>query len=106
MMLEARSSKKSFGPIRFGATVGALAAMGFCSSLMAGPAAPQKSASHEPEANAQDAGHRKSRELQPGQQTFSAASDAAHALVEAIQKNDQAALLKILGPNAKDIISS
>src|ERR1700686_32063 len=106
MMLEARSSQKSLGPIRFVATVGALASLGFCSALMAGQSAPQKSPSHEPEANAQESAHRKSSELQLGQQTFSSASDAAHALVEAIQKNDQPALLKILGPNGKDIISS
>jgi len=106
MTLEARSSQKSLGPVRFVAAVGALGAVGFLSSLMAGQSAPQKSASHEPEPKAQEATHRKSSELQPGQQTFSSASDAAHALVEAVQKNDQAVLLKILGPNAKDIISS
>jgi hypothetical protein len=106
MMLEARSSKKSLGPIRFVAATGALAALGFLSGLAAGQTPSQESASHEPEPNGQESTHRKSSELQPGQQTFSSASDAAHALVEAVQKNDQPALLKILGPNAKDIISS
>jgi hypothetical protein len=43
---------------------------------------------------------------QPGQKTFQSAAAASHALVAAFQANDQAALLSILGPDAKDIISS
>jgi cell division protein ZapA (FtsZ GTPase activity inhibitor) len=49
---------------------------------------------------------RKSNELQAGQQTFSSAEEATKTLVSALQNGDQPALLKILGPNAKDIISS
>lgn len=44
--------------------------------------------------------------LQPGQQTFATALEAAQALMEAVKKNDQPQLLKILGAKAKDLISS
>ncbi|MGC1371087.1 MAG: DUF2950 domain-containing protein [Candidatus Sulfotelmatobacter sp.] len=43
---------------------------------------------------------------QAGQQTFPSAGKASHALVNALKSDDQAALLKILGPDAKQIISS
>jgi hypothetical protein len=43
---------------------------------------------------------------QSGQQTFSSAAEASKALVSALQGEDEASLLKILGPAAKDIISS
>ncbi len=43
---------------------------------------------------------------QPGQKTFSAAEDAAQALFAATRNNDQRALLDILGPDGKEIISS
>ena len=41
-----------------------------------------------------------------GQQTFSSAADASQALFTALQNDDQPALLKMLGPRAKDIVSS
>jgi Protein of unknown function (DUF2950) len=43
---------------------------------------------------------------QPGQKTFGSAGEACHALVKAAQSDDQSALLSILGPDAKDLISS
>jgi hypothetical protein len=43
---------------------------------------------------------------QSGQETFSSASEATKALVSALHSDDESALLKILGPGAKDIISS
>ena len=43
---------------------------------------------------------------QPGQKTFSSAQDASNALMTAVQNNDEKALLEILGPNTKQIISS
>jgi hypothetical protein len=43
---------------------------------------------------------------QAGQKTFPFATDAARTLVQALQDNDQSALLNILGPDSKDIISS
>ena len=43
---------------------------------------------------------------QSGQKTFGSASAASHALAKAVQSDDQSALLSILGPDAKDLISS
>jgi hypothetical protein len=43
---------------------------------------------------------------QPGQKTFSSAEEAANALVAAAQSNDQKAMLEILGPDGKQIVSS
>ncbi len=43
---------------------------------------------------------------QQGQKTFSSARDASSALVTAAQSNDEKALLDILGPDGKQIISS
>jgi hypothetical protein len=43
---------------------------------------------------------------QPGQKTFSSAEDASNALVAAAQNNDEKTMLDILGPDAKQIVSS
>jgi Protein of unknown function (DUF2950) len=43
---------------------------------------------------------------QPGQKTFSSAEEASNALVAALQSNDEKAMLNILGPDAKQIVSS
>ena len=43
---------------------------------------------------------------QPGQKTFSSAEEASNALVTAVQSNDEKAVLDILGPDAKRIVSS
>src|ERR1700690_1574659 len=43
---------------------------------------------------------------QPGQKTFSSAKDASNALVTATQSNDEKAMLDILGPEEKKIVSS
>src|SRR6202046_2008168 len=43
---------------------------------------------------------------QPGQKTFPSADEACHALVKALKNSDDAALLQILGPDGKEIISS
>src|SRR6202140_5559828 len=43
---------------------------------------------------------------QQGQKTFSSPQDASTALVAAAQSNDDKAMLEILGPNGKQIISS
>ncbi len=43
---------------------------------------------------------------QPGQKTFSSPEDAANALVTATQSNDEKAMLDILGPDGKEIVSS
>ena len=43
---------------------------------------------------------------QPGQKTFSSAEEASQALVAAAQSNDEKALLEILGPDGRQIVSS
>ncbi|MFZ0284026.1 MAG: DUF2950 domain-containing protein [Terriglobales bacterium] len=43
---------------------------------------------------------------QPGQKTFSSPEDASKALVTAAQNNDENAMLEILGPKGKQIVSS
>lgn len=43
---------------------------------------------------------------QPGQKTFSSAQDAINALVAAAKSNDEKAMIAILGPDAKRIVSS
>src|ERR1035437_2036698 len=43
---------------------------------------------------------------QTGQKTFSSPEDASNALVTAAQSNDEKAMLDILGPNGKQIVSS
>jgi hypothetical protein len=42
----------------------------------------------------------------PGQKTFSSPDDASSALVTAMQNNDEKAMLDILGPDGKQIVSS
>lgn len=43
---------------------------------------------------------------QPGQKTFASPEEASKALVTAAQSNDQTAMLDVLGPDGKQIISS
>ena len=43
---------------------------------------------------------------QAGQKTFSSPEDASNALVTAVQSNDESAMLDILGPDGKQIVSS
>jgi hypothetical protein len=43
---------------------------------------------------------------QPGQKTFSSPEEASSALVAAMQSNDEKAMLEVLGPDGKQIISS
>ncbi len=43
---------------------------------------------------------------EPGQKTFSSAAEAADAFAGAIQNHDEAAMLAILGPSGRDLISS
>jgi hypothetical protein len=44
--------------------------------------------------------------VEAGQQTYSSAAEASEALVTALQKEDERSLLKVLGANAKDVLSS
>ena len=43
---------------------------------------------------------------QPGQKTFSSAEEASNALVAAVENNDERAMIEILGPEGKQVISS
>ncbi len=43
---------------------------------------------------------------QPGQKTFPSAEEASNAIVMAVQSNDEKAMLDILGPEGKQIVSS
>src|SRR5208282_2173792 len=43
---------------------------------------------------------------EPGQKTFSSAIEAADAFAAAVQNNDEAAMLAILGPSGRDLVSS
>lgn len=64
----------------------------------------------QPEGQPQSAGQAQhsspQHALQAGQETFHSAGAAAKALVAALKAEDQPALLKILGPAGKDIVSS
>jgi hypothetical protein len=64
------------------------------------------SAAKPPAATAKKAAVRTAAGPQVGQQTFASAAEASGALVVALKADDPQALLKILGPNAKDIIAS
>ena len=41
-----------------------------------------------------------------GRKTFSSVEEASHALITAIQSNDEKAILDVLGPDAKQVVSS
>ncbi len=58
--------------------------------------------------NAENAGTKEAPPATPqsGQKTFPSAADACKALIEALRANNQSDLLSILGPEAKDILSS
>jgi hypothetical protein len=43
---------------------------------------------------------------QPGQKTFSSAEEASKAFVAAAERNDEKAMLEILGPDGKQTVSS
>jgi hypothetical protein len=111
-MLQASSSKTNPRGIQFVVAAGTLAALALFPNLAAGQSASaaQDSVSRGQEMSRQESSgetpHGKSGALQPGQETFSSAREAARTLVAAVQKDDQVVLLKVLGPNAKDIISS
>jgi DUF2950 family protein len=89
----------------FGGIV-ACAALAICIGLFPG-AAEGQAAGQQPTSASGNSVVRKTAAREPvGRQTFPSAMDASQALVTALQNNDQQALLKVLGPDAKDIISS
>ena len=48
----------------------------------------------------------RSRGQQPGQKTFSSPEEASKALFMAAKNNDTKALMELLGPDGKDVVSS
>jgi hypothetical protein len=89
----------------FGGVI-ACAAFTICIGLLAG-AAQGQSAAQQSSAGTGPAMVRKTSVRTPvAHQTFPSAMAASEALVAALQSEDQQALLKVLGPDAKDVISS
>ncbi len=82
-------------------------------SILAAAIVGCNTASHSPSSatsgqNAESAATNASPPAAPesGQKTFPSATDACQALVDALRADNQSALLNILGPDAKDILSS
>ncbi len=78
-----------------------LTVLGFSASFAAGQSSAQGTSSSAPASM-----KRKFDPPQAGQEKFPSAAEATQALVAALKDGDQASLLKILGSNAKSIISS
>ena len=98
-----RSSKRDYLG-GFGG-VAACAALAICMGLFLGVVQGQSSGQQQSPASGNSMVRRAAREP-VGRQTFTSAMDASQALVTALQNDDRQALLKVLGPDAKDIISS
>jgi hypothetical protein len=103
MKVERRSSKRTyFGGI---GSLAAFAALAAGAGLSSNGAVAQTSA-EPPAATAKKSTVRMPAGPQAGQQVFASAMEASEALVAALQSGDEPALLKVLGPNAKEIVSS
>jgi hypothetical protein len=99
-----RSSKRNY--LREFGGVAACAALAICIGLFLG-VAPGQSAGQQASSGAGNSMVRKTAAKAPmAGQTFPSAMEASQALVTAMQNDDQPALLKVLGAEAKDIISS
>ncbi|HUK32179.1 MAG TPA: DUF2950 domain-containing protein [Candidatus Acidoferrum sp.] len=83
----------------------ACAALAVSIGFFPGVAAAQ-SASQQSTPPAHNTMVRKTSIVPMAEETFPSAGDAAEALVSAVQNDDQPALLKILGPEAKEVITS
>jgi hypothetical protein len=103
MTSERSNSKRHLGGVRDLFAVTALAALGFSATLAVGQSDAQKPAKSAPASTARRV---TAPPPQPGQQTFSSADEASRALVTAMKNNNQQSLLKVLGSNAKTIVSS
>jgi hypothetical protein len=104
MMLEACGSKK----IYFGGMGRVLGCATLVATLgiFAHGAAAQQAPAKSPAAPAKKSAARAAAGPQTGQQTFASCEDASKGLVAALQSDDPQELLKVLGPSAKDIVSS
>ena len=100
MTLERANSRSYAARVSRVVAVATLAALGFVSTVAA------QSGAQEPASGAPASTERKFNTPQTGQETFSSAADATQGLLRAIQNDNQPALLKVLGPNAKDIVAS
>ncbi|HEY4839787.1 MAG TPA: DUF2950 domain-containing protein [Candidatus Acidoferrales bacterium] len=91
----------------FGGVI-ACAAVTICFGLVAGAAQGQAAAQQSSAGAGGPAMMRKTSAKAPvaGHQTFPSAMAASQALVAAMQSDDQQALMKVLGPDSKEIISS
>jgi len=110
MTWERENSRKHSSGIRRVAAVATLASLGLFTGFAVADA-PKSTGGPALRASAGESSAAESKDPQPsppqaGQETFPSADLAAHALVNALHKDDQAALLKILGGDAKSIVSS
>jgi hypothetical protein len=103
MMFERRSSKKHH--IDVSGVLVSLVALVFCLGIFANAAAAQSSPAPPPAAGKKSPA-RAPAGPQPGQQTFDSCGQASSAFIAALQSDGPEALLKILGPNGKDIAAS
>jgi DUF2950 family protein len=97
-------ARRSSGKVNFG-TPGSLASFAVLAAglaFCAGGAAAQTASAP----SGQKSSARTVAGPQTGQQTFASADEATKALVAALQGEDKETLLRVLGPNAKDIVSS
>lgn len=101
MKSETGSFRKHASGIRRVAAITTLASLG----VLTGFAAPA-AAKSQPEAMAGARNDPQPSPPQAGQETFPSADLAAHSLVNALRKDDQPVILKILGSDAKGIVSS
>ncbi len=103
VMALARSSVKASRRRGVGgvAALAVVAALGLFSNLGAG-----QSAKQPPAAAGRESKPLKSTGPQAGQPTFPSAEQASHALVTALQTGDPQAIVKVLGRDAKDVVSS
>ena len=102
MTSETGCSKRRY-PRGMSCTAALVALVGL--GLFSNPASAQSATQQNPAARSAPATH-KSTGPQAGQQTFSSAAEASQSFFVAIQKDDRPTLLKVLGPSAKDILSS
>jgi hypothetical protein len=86
---------------------GALLALVICFGIAPIAMAGQLTA-HQPVPTGHETPVRRARvhPVEAGQQTYSSAEEASEALITALQKEDEPSLLKVLGANAKDVLSS
>jgi len=90
--------------------VGSVAVLAVVAVLVAGPGLfsnlAEGQSAKQPAPGGQQSKALKSQGRQAGQRTFVSAEEASHGLVAALQSGDLQTLEKILGPDARDLVSS